>query len=348
MKNRPLPWWRPGLTMLLAFVMLFVVACGGDDDDDADPTATSAPAAQATATTAPAASTATSAPAEPSATQAAATATTAAPTEPAATATTAAPTQAPATATPEEVSDVPTGLEGTLTIYAAASLTDAFGEVQQMLEDANPDLSIEFNFAGSQALATQLLEGAPADVFASANNAQMTVAVDGGRVEAEPVTFIRNRLAIIVPADNPANIQEPADLANEGIKMVVANPDVPVGNYTLQILDTMSADPAFGADFRSRVEANIVSQESNVRQVVTKIQLGEADAGVVYVSDVTPDVRADVQIVEIPEAFNVIATYPIAVVADGNTQLGQAFIDFILSASGQKVLEDWGFTPIAN
>lgn len=242
--------------------------------------------------------------------------------------------------------DAPTGLEGNLTVFAAASLTDAFGLVKQILEDANPDLTIEYNFAGSQALATQLGEGADADVFASANKTQMAAAQDADRIDGEPVIFVRNRLAIIVPKDNPAGITEPADLANEGVKLVVANPDVPVGGYTLDTLDKMSADPTFGADFRTKVGANIVSMESNVKQVVTKVQLGEADAGVVYVSDVTPDVRESVAFIEIPEEFNVIAEYPIAAVSDGDSDLAQAFIDFLLSAGGQEALAEWGFTPV--
>jgi molybdate transport system substrate-binding protein len=258
----------------------------------------------------------------------------------------AAPTEPAATVTVAEPSGVPTGLSGDLTIFAAASLTDAFGQIKDTLEGANPDLSIEYNFAGSQQLAMQLGEGAGADVFASANKTQMASAQDADRIATEPVIFVRNRLAIIVPSDNPAGIESPADLANEGLKLVVANPDVPVGGYTLDMLDKMSADPAFGADFRSRVEANFVSLENNVKQVVTKVQLGEADAGVVYVSDVTPDVRADVRFIEIPAAFNVIAEYPIAAISDGDRALAQAFIDFLLSATGQAALEEWGFTPL--
>lgn len=248
--------------------------------------------------------------------------------------------------TGEPGADVPSGLDGDLTVFAAASLTDAFGEIKGLLEQANPGLTVTYNFAGSQQLATQLGEGARADVFASANSAQMKAAQDAGAISDEPVIFVRNRLAIIVPADNPAGIQTPEDLANDGIKLVVAAEAVPVGTYTLQILDEMSADPGYGADFRSSVEANIVSQEDNVRQVVTKVQLGEADAGIVYVSDVTPDVREDVAIIEIPEEFNVIAAYPIATVVDGNAELAQAFIDYLLTPGGQAVLEKWGFTPV--
>ena len=241
---------------------------------------------------------------------------------------------------------VPINLSGELTVFAAVSLTDAFTELRALLEDANPDFSISYNFAGSQALATQLAEGADADAYASANNTQMTAAQEAGRIAGEPVTFVRNRLAVIVPADNPAGLETPADFVHDGVKLVIAAENVPVGQYTLEVLDNMSADPEFGADFRERVEANVVSHESNVRQVVTKVQLGEADAGVVYVSDVTQDVVDEVMLIEIPEEFNVIATYPVAAVEGGDAELAQAFIDYLLSADGQAMLEQFGFTPL--
>jgi molybdate transport system substrate-binding protein len=235
---------------------------------------------------------------------------------------------------------------GSLTVFAAASLTDAFAEIATAMTDAHPDLEIAYNFGGSQQLATQLADGADADLFASANMTQMTATQQAGVIDGEPVIFTRNRLAIVVPADNPAGFSEPADLANDDLKLVVANADVPAGRYTLEMLDKMSADPTFGADFRATVEANIVSTESNVRQVVTKVQLGEADAGVVYVSDITPDVADDVTIIEVPDAFNVVAEYPIAPVADGNAELARAFIDFVLSTEGQAILQVWGFTAL--
>lgn len=335
---------RAGLLLVMLVLLGLVAACGSDDDD---PTATAATAATAT-TGAPTATTAAAA----TGTTAAPTATTAATAEPtattaASTATTAVTTEPTAAATPTADSgDVPTGLSGDLTVFAAASLTDAFTDMQALLEEANPDLSITYNFAGSQQLATQLAEGADAGVFASANNTQMTAAQDADRIAGEPVIFVRNRLAVIVPADNPAGLETPADLANDGLKLVVANPDVPVGQYTLEVLDNMSADPEYGADFRTQVEANIVSQEDNVRQVVTKVQLGEADAGIVYVSDVTQDVVDEVTLIEIPEEFNVIAQYPVAAVEGGDAELAQAFIDYLLSAGGQAVLAQYGFTPV--
>ncbi len=237
-------------------------------------------------------------------------------------------------------------LAGQLTVFAAASLTEAFEEIRSALQAANPDLEITFNFAGSQALATQLTQGADADVFASANSTQMKAAQDGGVIVGDPVVFTRNRLVIVVPKDNPGAITQPGDLAKSGLKIVIAAPDVPVGKYTLEMLDKMSADPSFGGDFRSKVEANVVSHEDNVKQVVTKVQLGEADAGVVYVTDITADVAADVASVEVPEQLNVIAEYPIALVANGNSALGQDFIDYLFSEDGQQTLIAHGFTVL--
>jgi molybdate transport system substrate-binding protein len=238
-------------------------------------------------------------------------------------------------------------VSGELTAFAAASLTEAFQEIASTLEDDHPGLEITFNFAGSQQLATQLADGAGADLFASANTAQMKAARDADVISAEPVIFTRNRLAIVVPADNPAGITAPIDLAKEGIKLVIANPDVPAGQYALDSLDKMSALPEFGPDFRERVERNIVSHEDNVRQVVAKVQLGEADAGIAYVTDITPDVADAVTVIEIPDDTNVIAVYPIAPVTNGNATLAQVFIDYLLSSAGQEILTSHGFTELA-
>ena len=234
-------------------------------------------------------------------------------------------------------------LSGSLTVFAAAPLTDASTESGNRLTAENPGLRISCNFAGSQALVTQLQQGARADVFASADLKQMTAAQGANLIDGNPIVFTHNRLTIIVPASNPGGINAPIDLAKPGLKIVIANKDVPVGRYTRQSLDLMSADPAFGADFRARVEANVVSEENNVKQVVTKVQLGEADAGIVYASDVTAAVQGDVATIGIPDSMNVIAEYPIARVAGGNAALGQAFIDAVLSAAGQQTLQAHGF-----
>ncbi len=235
----------------------------------------------------------------------------------------------------------------TLTVFAAASLTDAFTEIADSFEAANPGVEVVFNFASSSDLATQLAEGAPADLFASANNRQMQVAQDAGRIAGNPQTFVKNRLVLIVPADNPANIQSPRDLANEGVKLVVAAPDVPVRDYTNTMLDRLAADPGYGEEYRNAVITNIVSEEQNVRQVSAKIALGEGDAGVVYLSDVTPDIADQVIALPISDSLNTIATYPIAVTNDSaNAELGQAFIDYVLSDAGQDTLVSWGFISV--
>ncbi|MFN8377364.1 MAG: molybdate ABC transporter substrate-binding protein [Anaerolineae bacterium] len=236
----------------------------------------------------------------------------------------------------------------TLTVFAAASLTDAFEEIAQSFEAAHPGVDVVFNFGNSSTLATQLVEGAPADVFASANNTQMTVARDGGRIGGPVHTFAKNRLVLIVPADNPANIQSLHDLANPGIQLVLVAPGAPVRDYTDSMLTRLATDPGYGETFSSAVMANLVSEEDNVRQVTAKVALGEADAGIVYVSDVTPDIRDQVQVLHIPDAYNTLATYPIALTNDtAAPDLAQAFVDAVLSADGQSVLENWGFISIA-
>lgn len=232
---------------------------------------------------------------------------------------------------------------GTVTVFAAASLTDAFAEVETTLEAANPGLDIVNNFAGSQSLVTQLTEGAPADVAAFASNSAMSDAVEGALISGEPRTFAENKLTIVVPSDNPAGIASAADLATPGIKLVLAQEEVPVGGYSRDSICNMAADTAtYGDDFLANVAANVVSQEDNVRAVLTKVALGEADAGIVYTSDVTDDVASIV----IPDDVNELATYPIAPVASGNHEAAAAYISFILSPDGQAIFESYGFIPV--
>jgi molybdate transport system substrate-binding protein len=232
---------------------------------------------------------------------------------------------------------------GELTVFAAASLTDAFREMGTTFEAANPGMSVTFNFAGSQTLRTQIEQGAPADVFASANEDQMAALVADGMVrQDEPRVFLRNELVLVLPPNNPAQLTDLRDLGRADLKVVMAAADVPVGAYSRQALDKM--DAAFGAAFKSSVLQNVVSNEDNVKQVVTKIQLGEADAGIVYTSDAIA--APDLQTIEIPAPLNVVARYPIAVLAhSARPQLGEQFIRFVLSAQGQAILNKWGFQP---
>jgi molybdate transport system substrate-binding protein len=238
-------------------------------------------------------------------------------------------------------------LSGELSIFAAASLTDAFEELRDELAADYPELEWTLNFAGSSALRTQLEEGAQADVFASANVEQMEDAIEAGRIDGDPLIFVQNRLVLIIPADNPADIESLVDLTEPGTLVVLAQEQVPVGKYSRQSLDAMSHDPEFGEDFKDRVLDNVVSEEPNVRAVVTRVQLGETDAGIVYASDITSDVRDAVLEIEIPDEFNVIAEYPVArVEGSGNPDAAEMFIAFLLSDEGQAILERHGFISI--
>lgn len=241
----------------------------------------------------------------------------------------------------------PAAAQAQLLVFAAASLTDAFEEIAAEFEGQNATVDVVFNFGSSSTLAAQLSQGASADVFASANNTQMNIARDAERTAGSPRTFVKNRLVLIVPADNPANIQSLRDLANPGIRLVLAAPNVPVRDYTNTMLDRLAADPAYGEPYRETVIANIVSEEDNVRQVSAKIALGEGDAGIIYRSDVTPDIAESVTVIPIPDSLNTIATYPIAVTNDSaNPELAQTFVDFVLGDTGQAILVKWGFISV--
>ena len=230
-------------------------------------------------------------------------------------------------------------------VFAAASLTEAFEAIGARLEEANPGLSVEYSFAGSQALVAQLNEGAKADVFASASVGQMTAAQEAG-VAGEANVFTQNRLAIVVPADNPGGVMSAADLAKDELKLVLAQAEVPVGQYAREAICKMQQESAtYGEDFARRVAANVVSEENNVRAVLSKVQLGEADAGIVYTTDITMDVAGDVGLIEIPVAVNVIAHYPVAPVTGGNAELAAAFIGYVLRREGQAALMEAGFEP---
>ncbi len=240
-------------------------------------------------------------------------------------------------------SEVPR-IQGELTIFAAASLTDAFKEMAAQIEPAHPGAKLTFNFAGSPTLRTQLAQGARADVFASADEPNMSGAEQDGTISGAPRIFARNLLVVVVPANNPAGINTLQYLAKPKLKLVLTHKDVPVGNYARQALEKMSQDSAFGDDFAKRVLANLVSEETNVKQVASKVQLGEADAGIVYSTYVTPAIRSTVQVIDIPPAFNVIAKYPIAVVKGTRRETGaRAFIEYVLSPAGQAILARHGF-----
>jgi len=233
----------------------------------------------------------------------------------------------------------------TLTVYAAASLTEAFTELGQAFEIAHPGVTVAFNFSGSQNLRTQIEQGAPADVFASANMKEMETLIEQNTIEpGTPRVFLANQLIVILPKDNPAGIRTLEELGKPGLKLVLAAEEVPAGRYARQVLENLNA--LYGAGYRDRVLANVVSNEDNIRQAVTKVQLGEADVSIVYVSDVVA--VPELQRIEIPADVNVIAEYPIAPLArSANRDLADEFVDYVLSADGQATLKKWGFTPVA-
>lgn len=236
----------------------------------------------------------------------------------------------------------------TLTVFAAASLTEAFTEIGHDFETAQPGVQVIFNFGGSQQLAHQLSQGAPADIFASANTDQMATAIEAERVAASaPQTFVHNRLVVIYPADNPASLARLQDLSQPNLRLILAAEDVPVGRYSQQFLDKAVADPAFEAGFKDAVLANVVSYEQSVKAVLTKVALGEGDAGIIYSSDVTAEVADQVGQLDIPDNLNTIATYPIAVVSDtAYPDQARAFVAYVLSPDGQDVLARFGFTGV--
>lgn len=258
------------------------------------------------------------------------------------------PAPTPSPAPPSGVSAPQNGVEAnsTLTVYAAASLNGAFQELARAFQAANPGVTVEFNFAGSQELRAQIEQGARADVFASADLKNMDVLKDKDLVGAVQV-FARNRLVVIVPRANPAGVLKLNDLASARVKLVIAGQSVPVGNYTYQLLDRLSADAGYGAGFKSAVLKNVVSYENNVKAVVSKVALGEADAGVVYATDAQAAAET-VSRLEVPDRFNILALYPAAVVRDArNAALAQKWIDYLLSAPAQAILSQYGFIPPA-
>jgi len=223
-------------------------------------------------------------------------------------------------------------LAGSITVFAGSSLTDAFKKAGDQLKLRNPGVDLVFNFGSSSTLATQIINGAPADVFASADDTNMQKIVDAKLIDSAPAIFASNRLQIAVAAGNPKGITGLADLAKTGLIVVLAAPTVPAGKYALEALQ------------KAGVTVRPASQEVDVRAVLNKVTLGEADAGIVYVTDVK-SAGAKVTGVDIPEQHQVLARYPIAVVKETrNARLARAYVDHLLSDDGQKLLAEFGFS----
>jgi molybdate transport system substrate-binding protein len=233
-------------------------------------------------------------------------------------------------------------------VFAASSLINVFEQMWAAFKDqgGNPGVTITANYGASSQLRTQLLEGANADIFASADLLQMELVAKAGLVDAEVTTIARNRLVAIVPRANPGRIMALVDLAKPGVKFVTTPADVPAGAYTRAVLRKLASDPQFGEGYDTRVLANTVSEEANVRQLVVKVQLGEADAALCYATDVAGVPAGEVAVIEIPDAANVVAEYPIAVLKSaGSPATARRLIAFIRSPAGQAILASAGFRP---
>jgi len=224
-------------------------------------------------------------------------------------------------------------LTGTLTVLAAASLTEAFTKIGDQLHAKNPDLDVKFSFAGSPTLVTQVQQGAPADILATADQTNMTKVTGASLNAGAPSVFAHNKLTIAVESGNPKKITGVSDLANPSIKVAVCAPGVPCGTYSTSTFS------------KAGVTVKPVTQEQDVKSVLTKVGLGEVDAGIVYVTDVK-SAAGKVDGVTIPDAQNTIAEYPITELkSEQNATAAKAFLDYVLGKDGQKVLADYGFLP---
>ncbi|UQX86832.1 molybdate ABC transporter substrate-binding protein [Jatrophihabitans telluris] len=224
-----------------------------------------------------------------------------------------------------------TAVTGTITVFAAASLTGTFTELGTQFQNAHPGTTVKFNFGGSSALAEQINSGAPGDVFASAAPKNMTTVTAKNGTSAQPVNFATNKLEVAVPPANPGKVSSLSDLAKSGVKVALCQAQVPCGAAALTVLQ------------KNNLAVTPVTEEPDVKSVLTKVQLGEVDAGVVYVTDVKA-AAAKVTGVEIPDAQNTISQYPIAPLTESkNATTAKAFVDFVTSAGGQAILHAAGF-----
>lgn len=243
------------------------------------------------------------------------------------------------------VSGVPSasGAPRTLTVFAAASLRNAFAALAPVYEAAHPGIRLVFSYDASSALRAQIEQGAPVDVFASADTRNPEALAAAGLTTGQPTPFAGNRLTVIVPTGNPAGIRSPADLARPGIRVVAAGPDVPITRYADKAIANLAALSGYPPDFTSRVAANIVSHEDNVRAVVAKIELGEGDAAIVYVTDAQASTK--VVPVAIPDAANVSATYAaVAVKGSADASAAASFVAWLAGPDAATILARFGFS----
>jgi molybdate transport system substrate-binding protein len=231
-----------------------------------------------------------------------------------------------------------------LTIFAAASLKGALDKAKAAYETANPGTTLTISTDSSSALETQIEQGAPADVFLSADTTNPQKLVDKSLADGTPVTFAGNKLTVIVPTSDPAGIATPADLAETGVKVIAAGDEVPITKYATQLVGNLAKETGYPADFAARYAANIASREDNVKAVVAKIELGEGDAGIVYVTDATASSK--VTQIDVPDTANVPATYAgVVVKASKDAAAAHALLDWFAGPEGQAILGGYGFLP---
>jgi len=251
------------------------------------------------------------------------------------------PSAAPSAAAP---STAPSAEAAELTIFAAASLKHMLAEAESAYEAANPGTDLTISTDSSSALETKIEQGAPADVFLSADTTNPQKLVDGGLASGEAVPFAGNKLTVIVPTDNPAAIQSPADLAKSGLRIIAAGDEVPITKYATKLIENLAQQSDAPAGFAAAYAANVASKEDNVSSIVSKVALGEGDAGIVYVTDAAAS--DEVTAIAIPDAANVPATYAGVVVGESPSQeAATAFLDWLTDADCQAVLSSFGFLP---
>ena len=253
---------------------------------------------------------------------------------------TTAPSAAPSAAAPSAAA----GGAGELTIFGAASLKGVLDKAKTEYEAANPGTTLTISTDSSSTLETQIEQGAPADVFLSADKTNPQKLVDGGFASGDAVVFAGNKLTVITPTDNPGGVSTPKDLAKSGLKVIAAGDEVPITKYATQLVANLAKEPGYPANFVDAYNTNVVSKEDNVKAVVAKIELGEGDAGIVYVTDAAASDK--VKTVDVPDSANVPATYAgVVVKASDNQDAASKFMDWFTGPDGQAILSSFGFLP---
>lgn len=238
----------------------------------------------------------------------------------------------------------PTAPPADLTIYGAASLRSALDALKTAWETAHPGATLTISTDSSATLETQIEQGAPADIFLSADASNPKKLVDAGLASGSPVVFAGNELTVIVPAANPAGIASPADLAKPGVKIIAAGDAVPITKYATQLVARLGAVAGYPAGFAAAYAANVVSKEDNVKAVVAKVELGEGDAGIVYVTDARASTK--VSTIAVPAPANIFAAYAgVVVKASAHPAAASGFLAWLAGPDGQAVLAPFGFLP---